>query len=177
MAVTDETDGGKPPLSFTHSDLQHLRAAQGWIELGVWDAANEELESITLQLRAHPDVLKVRFNVHLAAKHFELALAAADALLRYRPGEPEGWIHRSVALQEMDRTPEAQEKLRPAAEMFPSKWEICYNLACYACQLGELDEARAFLERAITLGDSEKVKLKALDDPDLSPLSLFKAGM
>jgi hypothetical protein len=46
----------------------HLKAAQGWIELGVWDAANEELQSITPQLRAHPDVLKERFNVYLIHK-------------------------------------------------------------------------------------------------------------
>lgn len=168
------SDRGKPPLNFTHSDLQHLKAAQGWIQLAVWDAANEELESITPQLRAHPDVLKVRFGVYLAARHFELAIAAADALVKILPEDPEGWIHRSYALHEMERTAEAQEQLRPAAEKFPQDWLVQYNLACYACQLGELDEAHAFLERAIALGEAEKVKLMALDDPALSPL--FKAA-
>jgi tetratricopeptide (TPR) repeat protein len=156
--VPGETDGGKPPLSFTHSDLQHLKAAQGWVELGAWDVANDELENITPQLRAHPDVLKVRFGVYLAAKHFELATAAADGLVKMLPEDSEGWIHRSYALHEMGRTAEAQEKLRPAAEKFPTKWEICYNLACYDSQLGEMDEARALLERAFTLGDAEQVK-------------------
>jgi len=165
-----EADSERLPLKFTPSDLQHLKAAQGWIQLAVWDAANEELESIKPQLRAHPYVLKVRFGVYLAAKHFELAIAAADALVRFRPEEPEGWIQRSFALHEVERTAEAQEKLRPAAEKFPKEWQICYNLACYACQLGEMDEARALLERAFTLGDAKQVKLMALDDPDLSPL-------
>lgn len=105
---------------------------------------------------------------------FELAVVAADALVKGRPDEPEGWINRSFALHEMDRTAEAQEKLRPAAEKFPDKWQIYYNLACYACQLGEMDEARALLERAFTLGDEKEVKLMALDDPDLSPS--FAAG-
>ena len=53
-----DADSGGPPLEFTESDLQHLRAAQGWIELGLWDVANDELEQITPELRAHPDVLK-----------------------------------------------------------------------------------------------------------------------
>jgi len=70
MAVPDETEAGRLPLSFTDSDLQHLKAAQGWIELGAWDVANDELENITPELRAHPDVLKLRFGVYLAAKHF-----------------------------------------------------------------------------------------------------------
>jgi tetratricopeptide (TPR) repeat protein len=168
--VPGKTDGGKPPLKFTHSDLQHLKAAQGWIELGAWDVANDELENITPELRAHPDVLKLRFGVYVAAKHFELAIAAADALLKCQPEQPEGWIDRSIVLHEMDRTTEAQEKLRPAAEKFPQDWQVQYNLACYACQLGEIEEARAFLARAIELGDADKVKLLALGDPDLSPL-------
>ena len=75
----------------------------------------------------------------------------------------------------MNRTAEAQEKLRHAAEKFPERWRICYNLACYACQLGELDEARALLERAFTPGDAKQVKMMALDDADLSPL--FAAGV
>ena len=173
--VPGEADAGRLPLKLTPPDLHHLKATQGWVELGAWDVANDELENITPQLRAHPDVLKLRFNIYVMAKHFELAIAAADSVVRFLPEEPEGWIDRSFALHEMDRTAEAQENLRPAVEEFPTKWEICYNLACYACQLGEMDEARAFLERAIALGDAEKVKLMALDDPDLSPL--FDAGV
>jgi tetratricopeptide (TPR) repeat protein len=172
--VPDEAAGGTPPLKFSPSDLHHLKAAQGWIELGAWDVANDELENITPELRAHPDVLKLRFGVYLAAKHFESAIAAADALLKCQPEQPEGWIDRSIVLHEMDRTAEAQEKLRPAAEKFPDDWRIQYNLARYACQLGEIEEARAFLARAIELGDADKVKLMALDDRDLSPL--FKTG-
>jgi hypothetical protein len=45
----------------------------------------------------------------------------------------------------MGRTAEAQQKLRPAAEKFPDDWRIQYNMACYACQLGEIEEVRAFL--------------------------------
>lgn len=40
-----------------HPDVHHLRAAQGWLELGNHLEADKELERITPQLRAHPDVL------------------------------------------------------------------------------------------------------------------------
>jgi hypothetical protein len=46
---------------------------------------------------------------------------------------------------------------------------IRYNLACYACQLGNQEEAWDWLEDAFELGDSKRVKLMALDDLDLEP--------
>ena len=49
-------------MNFTPQDLELLKAAKGWIELEAWDVANGELESITQQLRTHPDVLKLRLT-------------------------------------------------------------------------------------------------------------------
>jgi hypothetical protein len=47
-------------------DSLHLQAAQGWLELGNHIEANEELERIAQQLRAQPDVLKLRWEVYAA---------------------------------------------------------------------------------------------------------------
>jgi len=47
---------------------------------------------------------------------------------------------------------------------------IAFNLACYACQLGRLEEAREWLRKAMDLGDEKEIKTRALDDPDLEPL-------
>ena len=50
------------------TDLQHpdtfLQVA-GWVDLGNHLEANEELEKITASLRAHPDVLVVRWKQKL----------------------------------------------------------------------------------------------------------------
>ncbi|MDB6112704.1 MAG: hypothetical protein JWR69_4454 [Pedosphaera sp.] len=40
-------------------DSQHLKAAQGWLELGIHVEANAELDKITATLRSHPDVLEL----------------------------------------------------------------------------------------------------------------------
>jgi hypothetical protein len=48
-------------------------------------------------------------------------------------------------------------------------WNIPYNLACYACQLGKHEEAWEWLEDTFDLGNSKTVKLMALEDPDLEP--------
>ena len=73
-------------------DSLHLRAAQGWLELGNHAEADEELEKITPQLRAHPDVLKVRWEIYAAAKKWEAALDIAATLIQLDPedGRPVG---------------------------------------------------------------------------------------
>jgi Tfp pilus assembly protein PilF len=45
---------------------------------------------------------------------------------------------------------------------------IHFNLACYYTQLGDLDKARRYLQRATAIDDS--FKKVALTDPDLQAL-------
>lgn len=153
-----------------HPDRLHLEAAQGWIGLGNYIEANEELEQITAQLRAHPDVLEVRWQIYAAAKKWEVCVDIAAAITTLAPDRPLGWIHRSYALHELKRTEEARDGLVPVVGKFPDDATMRYNLACYECQLGRLKEARQWLEAAFDLGDSREMKLAALDDEDLRPL-------
>jgi len=151
-------------------DTFHLDAAIGWLGLGNWQEANEELEKITPQLRAHPDVLEVRLEIYAKAGKWEPCVDLGNALVQAVPESPFGWMQRSFALHELKRTQEAADLLKPAADLFPKEWLIRYNLACYACQLGNRKEARTWLELAFELGDPKQVKLMALDDPDLEPI-------
>lgn len=45
-----------------------------------------------------------------------------------------------------------------------------YNLACYACQLGNLKEPWDWLKKAMELANTKEVKLMVLEDPDLESL-------
>ena len=76
----------------------------------------------------------------------------------------------AFALHELKRTQEAFDALLPVADKFPEQWVIPYNLACYTCQLGRMDEARGWFHRALATGDEKEIKLQAIDDPDLAPL-------
>jgi hypothetical protein len=89
-----------------HPDSFHLQAAVGWLELGNFTEANEELENITPQLRAHPDVREVRWQVYAAAKKWEACVDIAAAITKLAPNRELGWIHRSYALHELIRTEE-----------------------------------------------------------------------
>jgi tetratricopeptide (TPR) repeat protein len=156
----------EPPDSF------HLSAAIGWLGLGNWQEANEELEKIVPALGAHPDVLRVRFEIYSKAGKWDRAAEIACALVQSRPTEPQFWISHAYATRRMPGggIPQAKEILSKARGLFPKEFLIAYNLACYECQLGDLKAAWKWLETASDLGEPKKVKQMALADPDLEPL-------
>src|SRR5581483_3147774 len=151
-------------------DTHHLKAAEGWLELGNHLEAEAELENIAPALRVHPDVLSLRWQISAKSKKWETCVDLGVAIVTTDPTRPDGWIHRSFALHELKRTEEARELLGLAAGLFPDNWTIRYNLACYACQLGNLEEARKWLKDAVDLAGSNEVKLMARNDKDLEPL-------
>lgn len=148
----------------------HLRAAEGWLELGDWHSAKAELEHIQPLMRTHPDVLKMQIEVFSAAKRWNDVIEVARTLAKKLPDHAFGHLRLAYALHELKRTQEAWHTLLPIADKFPDEWVIPYNLACYACQLGDLGEARKRLEQAFKVGDAKALKLEAAADPDLAPL-------
>lgn len=155
--------------AFGHTDSLHLRAAQGWLELGNHHEANEELERITPQVRSHPDVLEIRWRIYARAKQWEPCLDIAERLIKLDPTQANGWIHRSFALHELKRTQEAFDQLLAVAKRFSAVWTIPYNLSCYCAQLGRLGECRKWFKKAMVL-NKRAVQRAAVDDPDLKPL-------
>jgi predicted Zn-dependent protease len=151
-------------------DQRHLDAAQGWFELGNCMEATEELEQITREMRGHPSVLEVRFHIYAAAKKWEYAVDIAKAISEFVPDNPFGFIHQAYSLHELKRTQEAWNLLLPVVDKFPKEYIIHYNLACYACQLGNLKAARAWLKKASDLAGTKQIKRMALKDADLEPL-------
>ena len=151
-------------------DAHFLSAAEGWLELGNHNEAFEELECITPHLRAHPDVLKLRWEIYAKAKHWFAAMNVASGLVSLLPNELEPWIHRSFALHELKRTGEARDLLLPAVAKFPKDATIPYNLACYETQLGNITQGKEWLEKAFALDLTKELKLNFLSDPDLEPL-------
>jgi hypothetical protein len=155
-------------LSFT--DMRHLEAAQGWLGLRNWPEASAELANIPEELQSHPDVLQVRWAIHAAGKKWELAATVAEDFRKARPDSPFGFVHLAYALHEMKRTQEALDVLLPVLDKFRDEFIIRYNLACYACQLGDGEGAWRWLEKSMALTNPDEVKRMALNDSDLEPL-------
>ena len=153
-------------------DSHHLSAAIGWLGLGNVAEAVAEFEKIAPQFLSHPDVLAVQFDIHAAAGKWDAAAEIAGTLTQLEPKQPGAWISLAYATRRKTGggIPQARAILIQAQRIFPKEAIIAYNLACYDCQLGDLDAAKTWLDKACTLGDVHKIKLMSLQDPDLKPL-------
>ena len=151
-------------------DCHHLNAATGWLELGNPREARIELQRIAPARQQRPEVLELHWRICAEEKDWSTALAVARQLVHAVPEDPTGWIHQSYCLHELKRTDEARSLLLGVVEQFSRVSTVSYNLACYACQLGKLLEARRWLDRATQLVGKDRVKAMALMDPDLAPM-------
>ena len=153
-------------------DTHYLSAALGWVELGNLAEAKAELAQLGQSRQNHPDVLEVRWLICAEEHHWQEGLQVARALMFAAPDRSSGWLHQAYALR---RAPggsvqKAWEALLPAFDLFPREAIICYNLACYACQMHQLEVARVWLKRAQAIGQQEQIRQMALSDADLEPL-------
>lgn len=154
-----------------------LNAALGWVELGNAREARAELRSIRADLQGHPSVLLVNWEILACERRWMESVVIAEEVIQKAPDWVEGWIKRSYSLHELKRTREAYDLLLPARQRFPSASIIPYNLACYACQLGNLPEAQIWLGRAIKLAGRKEIVSMGLKDPDLEPLREYLEGL
>jgi tetratricopeptide (TPR) repeat protein len=120
----------------------------------------------------HPDVLEIRWQIYAKESKWEACKDIARTITQTEPDRASGWIHLAYSTR---RAPNgnlgaARDILFPAAEKFPQVPIIPYNLACYACQLGNLKEAMQWLQKAIDLAGKNDIRDMALKDPDLEPL-------
>ena|SRR5882724_10638609 len=151
-------------------DSHHLLAAQGWLELGNLPEAAHELEQINTAWQEHPEVLEIRWQIHARSKSWDECVRVAAAMIRANPTSAVGWIHRSYALHELQRTAEARDGLLSVVKLFPDELTILYNLACYECTLGNLPKAREWLEKIFSTTQGDEWRATALEDLDLKPL-------
>jgi hypothetical protein len=79
-------------LKLDSQNQRFLDAADGWLGLGNPLEAYEELERITPKMRAHPEVLCVRWKIYAAAKKWELAAEVARAISEMLPDVPFGFV-------------------------------------------------------------------------------------
>lgn len=72
-------------MPLIEEDAYRLQTAKGFLGLGMWMEANEELENITAEVRHVPEVLESRCDVYKQAKKWELMHAVAKRLHDYDP--------------------------------------------------------------------------------------------
>src|SRR5688500_14723815 len=100
-------------LDFTSA--HQLNAVLGWLELGNFREAREELNRMGAKEQARPDLLEVRWVLDARQEDWPAALETAERLLQVAPENCAGWLHRAYAVR---RAPEgtlekASAVLRP----------------------------------------------------------------
>ncbi|MEY2502282.1 MAG: hypothetical protein QOI07_2616 [Verrucomicrobiota bacterium] len=149
-------------------DSQHCQAAIGYTELGMYEDANAELENVDPFNRTTPEVLSIRAAIYHGLKKWELLRVVALQLTRLEPANVQWIVSLAYATRRAASIEFARDILLAAKPIFPQEPVILFNLACYACQLGDLDTAKAYLRDAF--GIDPRWRDAALDDKDLEPL-------
>ena len=144
---------------------KQLQVAVGYLELGMLGEANDEIENLAPELKSSSAVLGVRLEIYRAAEKWSLMEVVARELWKRHPDEPVYWNDLAWTVRRADSINAAHSILLDAVERFPGDAMTHFNLGCYACQLGDIDQAKERVRRAIEL--DAKFKMLALDDPDL----------
>lgn len=134
----------------------------------MYDEALDELATLPPEAQQDPAALELRLVVLMQAKRWKQALTAGRELTEIAPEKAIGFIHTAFCLHELGKTEEARTMLLNGPETLHGEPVFHYNLACYECVLGHLDEARAHLEKSIVL--DKKFRDHAQTDPDLKAL-------
>ena len=151
------------------TDLERrIVAAQGYVELGLYAEAREELSHLPETALDRVDVIELRLLCLMGNHHWEEALALTYRLCAAEPNEPGGFIHAAYCLHELGRTTEALDMLAKGPAALRTKPVYYYNLGCYLAKLGQDEKALQLLSQAFEMDGS--LRSHARKDPDLDCL-------
>src|SRR5688572_11574679 len=165
-------------MNLPASDREHLKTAEGWLELGDHLSAFEHLERIDSMHHAHPDVLKLRVRIYMKARKWESAFQLADGLSRKTPDDVQVFVWRSECARWMPGGGilRALELLLDVSGDFPDEPVVPYTLARYNALLEKLVEAIHWLNLAFEAarrdGSAREWTQRATEEPDLAILHL-----
>jgi Flp pilus assembly protein TadD len=145
-----------------------LSHARGYLALDMVEEAAGELAALPVDEAESLEALGLRAVVLQAQRQWLLLETVAAALVHREPEEAGWWITWAYATRRAASLAAAEAILREAETRHPNEPTVQFNLGCYACQRGDLTEARRRVDRAIALDAS--FKEQAATDDDLAPL-------
>src|SRR5258705_13816612 len=124
------------------SDQEHLRSACGYIEQGMFQEAQAELEEIDPLCRLLPEILAARIPLYRALEKWDLMTIVAKKLTEWSPEKPANFIDWAYATSRGESLHLAHAILSRGAELHPGHGLIQFNLACYEAQMGNVPKAK-----------------------------------
>jgi hypothetical protein len=155
-------------MPLEYPDQKHFQSAMGYIELGLYSEANEELENVDAFSRAVPEILALRVEIYRGLKKWELMAEVSHVLAEFDPSEPQWRLDYAYAVRRFGSVEAAKQILIAAESRVPNEPIIKFNLACYACVMGDFEIAKTHLKHCFQI--EPKFRLQALEDEDLKPI-------
>jgi hypothetical protein len=131
-----------------------LRAASGWLELGLADEALFELSSLPLEVARLRPALELTLAAQMECEQWNAASETARLLCLKVEDEPEFFLRAAYCLHETGDTLAACNQLLRGPKSLFEMAVFHYNLACYLWTLGEGPRARSHLQQAIAMDES-----------------------
>lgn len=145
-----------------------VQRADGYMDLRMWEQAACELDRVDRKHHASFPFRHCRLRLAIEIKDWKESARLAKALHGQAPEEPETWIELAYVARRAEGVDAARQILSRALTRFPKVAIIPFNLACYECQLGDMNQARRYLARAFKLEPG--YRRLAAEDRDLEPL-------
>ena len=145
-----------------------LEPFTGYLDLGMYLEAHEELENLPAEAKAHPWTSLARLTLLVETGGWQEGIRLGTESFQKWPQEHEFYFKTAYCLHELKRTEEAKETLEAAPGTIRKTALYHYNLACYETQLGNIDKAKHLLKRCFAIEPAYKEE--AAEDPDLEPL-------
>jgi lipopolysaccharide biosynthesis regulator YciM len=76
---------------------QNLEEITGYLELGLWQEANDLIEDLPPDAKTSPAVLSLRVSIYQAASSWELMTEVACHLVTIEPDYPLHWLNYAQA--------------------------------------------------------------------------------
>jgi lipopolysaccharide biosynthesis regulator YciM len=111
------------------SQVSILNPAIGYLELGMFDEANEEIENLAPELKNSSDALTVRMEIYRAMKNWKLMEVVTRQLWKRHQDNPSFWNELAFASRHSSGLKEAHSILCEALKQFPYDSLTLYNLA------------------------------------------------
>ncbi|HJT81899.1 MAG TPA: hypothetical protein VJ719_11935 [Chthoniobacterales bacterium] len=145
-----------------------LLAVEGFIDLGMYEEAERELNELDPAYLAFEETLVMQLCVFAGLQKWKEARDLAISLADQDPNNAQWTIWSASAACRLQSVEAAKKILVQALDSHPDNANIHYNLSCYETRLRHFHKAQRHLLRAIQL--DPRFRLLAMDDADLQPL-------
>jgi len=145
-----------------------LRAAEGYLELGMTEDALVEVEAIEKEHRLRLDVVLMRMEILRVMKRWAEGAKLGQEALMMHVNCGALYLVTAYAVRRSIGLTQARDILLSGEHALKKEPMFFFNMGCYQCQLEDVESAKQWLLEAFALDG--KYRKVAWDDPDLEAL-------